>query len=47
MVSYDEPVVAYHGCVTLRQWLGMIVSYAEPAGVNHGVLFSASGCESW
>jgi hypothetical protein len=24
-----------------------MVFYAEPVGVNHGVLYGASGCESW
>jgi hypothetical protein len=24
-----------------------MVCYAEPVVVNHGVLYSASGCQSW
>jgi hypothetical protein len=31
----------------LNQWLCIMVCYAEPVVVNHGVLFRASGCESW
>jgi hypothetical protein len=31
----------------LSQWLCKILCYAEPVVVNHGVLFWASGCESW
>ena len=43
-----EPVVVNHcvhfrasdcesGCVMLSKWLRVMVSYAEPVGVNHGV----------
>ena len=35
MVSYDEQVVVNRGV------------FAEPVVVNDGVLFCASGCESW
>jgi hypothetical protein len=31
----------------LSQWLCIMVCYAEQGFVNHGVLFRASGCESW
>jgi hypothetical protein len=33
--------------VMLSQWLGIMLCYAEPVVMHHGVLCWASGCESW
>jgi hypothetical protein len=51
MVCNAEQVVVSHGelcwasgceswCVMLRQWLWIMVCYAEPVGVKHGVILS-------
>jgi hypothetical protein len=34
-------------CAILSQWLWIRVRYAEPLVVNHGKLWSVSGCVSW
>jgi hypothetical protein len=34
-------------CTMLSQRMRITMCYAEPLAVNHGVLFWASGCESW
>ena len=31
----------------LRQWVWIMVCYAEPVVMSHGVLWWARGCESW
>jgi hypothetical protein len=33
--------------VMLRQWLWIMVGYAEPVGGNHSVVFCACESESW
>jgi hypothetical protein len=43
MVCYAESVVVNYAVLCL--WI--IVSYIEPVTVNHGLLWYASGCESW
>jgi hypothetical protein len=41
-------VVVNHGVFFCAcQWLYIILSYAEPVVVNHGVSCLANGCESW
>jgi hypothetical protein len=33
--------------VILSPWLLIMLCYAEPVVVNNGVLYFASGCETW
>jgi hypothetical protein len=42
---FTSTVSALH-TITKRQWLRIMVCYAEPVVVSHGVLSWASGCES-
>jgi hypothetical protein len=46
-VYYSEPNGYEWWFIMMSQWLWIMVSYAEPVGINHGVLCWASGCESW
>ena len=59
IVSYAKPIgcaswcamliklVVNHDALCWAQWLGIMVCYAEPVVVNHGLLCSAKCCESW